>query len=649
MMSKAHAIHRAVARRRDEKTAGAERNGWLPAAEARIEFDTSHFAALREIRVVRVLYVGRVPAFEKIVKAWAPTASDLRNRRWIYVPYDRFTDRAGPLTEQSPADTGIVIVESTAKALRRPYHKKKLAVLISNMRHFALEQQQKGVAVLYHHSPMSHGQALLELQARHHLPELTCMTPAERELRVDLSLARQSGLVMAFVPDATWVSTTQDFLTVYGAFEPGRSYVMDRFYRHMRQQTGILMRGAKPIGGRYSFDSDNRKAYRGEVPVPDAPRFLPDTMTEEVIDLVQSTYSHHFGSLKNFDLPCTQSEADAVGDFFFAHLLPHFGRYEDAMREDHLQLFHSKTSVLVNLGRLLAADLIRAAAASAMEERAPLASCEGFIRQLLGWREFMRHVHEQTDGYRRLGTQVAQEETPRAPERSSDMAKQGVLGSGSSSGRLSNADPFAGATPSALHASLPLPAVYWGAHSGLHCMDTVVAQVVEEGWSHHITRLMILSNLATLCGFSPRELTDWFWFAYIDAYDWVVEPNVLGMGTYADGGLTATKPYVSGAAYIRRMSNFCDHCSYDPKKATGAGSCPFTALYWTFLARNETTLGSNFRLQMPYRALHSKPKDELVALRARADEAIAQLQSLKRPPYGATPERSLDEDETRPS
>jgi deoxyribodipyrimidine photolyase-related protein len=143
----------------------------------------------------------------------------------------------------------------------------------------------------------------------------------------------------------------------------------------------------------------------------------------------------------------------------------------------------------------------------------------------------------------------------------------------------------------------------WGVKSGMHCMDTVVAQVIEEGWSHHIRRLMVLSNLATLCGFSPRELTDWFWFAYVDAYDWVVEPNVLGMATYSDGGLTATKPYVSGAAYINRMSNFCGHCQYDPKKSISPHSCPFTALYWTFLERNEATLANNFRMQMPYNTL----------------------------------------------
>ena len=236
----------------------------------------------------------------------------------------------------------------------------------------------------------------------------------------------------------------------------------------------------------------------------------------------------------------------------------------------------------------------------------------------------MRHLHEQTDGYRLLAGTVPQEPRKEVQEVSPDQTTVAAQ-------TYEPADPYTGATPSALGAALPLPAVYWGVQSGLYCMDTVVAEVIQEGWSHHITRLMVLSNLANLCGFSPRELTDWFWFGYVDAYDWVVEPNVLGMATYADGGLTATKPYVSGAAYINRMSNFCGKCQYDPKQSVGPGSCPFTALYWTFLERNEAVLSGNFRMQMPYNTLRKKNPSELIQLRARAQEAIAHLQSFERP------------------
>jgi deoxyribodipyrimidine photolyase-related protein len=568
--------------------------------------------------------------FQERMRPAQPTARDVRGRRWIYVPYDRYTDRTGPLTEQPPEVTGIVIVESTAKALRRPYHKKKLVVLISNMRHFALEQAARGVKVLYHFAPTSHGQALLHLQRERKLPTITVMTPAERELRLDLAQAQSQGLQLTYAEDATWASTPKDFLDTYGPYKPGKQYVMDRFYRRMRQKTQVLMENAKPIGGQFSFDADNRNPYKGQVPIPTPPSFPPDEITQEVIDMVEATYGHHFGSIEDFNLPCTQTDCDAMWRFALEQLLPTFGPYEDAMRDDELQLFHSKTSVLLNLGRLLAMDLIRDVETAADEGRIPLASAEGFIRQLLGWREFMRHLHEQTDGYRLLRGHIPDEPRKVRQEVSPDQTTEAMAAYGSSADQD---DLYAGATPSALGAASPLPAAYWGIKSGLHCLDTVVEQVIHEGWSHHITRLMVLSNLANLCGFSPRELTDWFWFAYVDAYDWVVETNVLGMATYADGGLTATKPYVSGAAYINRMSNYCGHCQYDPKRSIGEGSCPFTALYWTFLERNEGVLGGNFRMQMPYNALHKKSSQELVQLRSRAKEAIAHLRSYKRSEY----------------
>ncbi len=563
--------------------------------------------------------------FADQIASHQPSAADIGSRRWIYIPYDRYTDRTGPLTEQPPEKTGIVIVESTAKALRRPYHKKKLVVLISNMRHFALEQAAKGAKVLYHFSPESHGQALRKLQQTMHLPSLTVMQPAERELRLDLAQARKDGLKLDMVEDTTWASQPDDFLSVYGAYKPGKSYVMDRFYRRMRQNTHVLMQNAKPIGGNYSYDTANRNPYKNQVPIPIPPTFPPDDITREVIELVEETYPHHFGAIDGFDLPCTQADCDAMWRFALERLLPTFGPFEDAMRDDQLQLFHSKTSVLLNLGRLLAIDLIHDVEAAQQAGKIPLASAEGFIRQLLGWREFMRHLHEQTDGYRLLRGHIPDEPRRVEQEVSPDQTAQARA--------AYPLDPYVGATPSALGAALPLPAVYWGVKSGLHCMDTVVAQVIQEGWSHHITRLMVLSNLANLCGFSPRELTDWFWFGYIDAYDWVVETNVLGMATYADGGLTATKPYVSGAAYINKMSNYCGHCQYDPKKSVGEGSCPFTSLYWTFLERNESKLSGNFRMQMPYNTLHKKRSEDLVQLRARAQEAVEHLQSFARPKY----------------
>lgn len=534
--------------------------------------------------------------FEEQVRAFAPGEKDVEARRWIYVPYDRLTDAAGPLAEQAAEETGIVMMEALAKARRRPYHKKKLALIVAGQRHFALEQGRRGVKVIYEFTPGIFADGLAQAVERYGLRELEMMEPAERELRLDVAEAQRRGVPVKVVRDTTWCSTEEDF---DGVFQPGtRQFVMDRFYRRMRQKTGILMgRDGEPLGGKYSHDAENRKPYRGEPRVPQRPRFALDEITGEALEMVEREFPGHFGALEGFDLAVTQADAEALWGFVRKELLPHFGPFEDAMVEAEPEMFHSKLSAVINVGRLLPGRLVAEVGKAADAGEIPVASAEGFIRQILGWREFMRHLHRRTDGYRKLP-------------------------GGRSAGE---ADAYAGAEISALDGGLPLPAAYWGKKSGLHCVDVVVEQVWREGWSHHITRLMVLSNLATLCGVSPRELTDWFWIAFVDAYDWVVEPNVLGMGTWADGGVTATKPYVSGAAYIHRMSDYCGRCGFDPKKATGEDACPFTALYWTFLERNADKLTTNPRMSLPLASLRKKPAGEMGQLRERAAQAVDAL------------------------
>ena len=518
------------------------------------------------------------------------------------MPYDRLHNGVGPLADAAPEDVVLVLMESRAKGTRRPYHKKKLVLVLSAMRHFALEQAERGCRIVYGASPTSFADGLLELQTKWGWDELVVNRPAERELRVELREAKAAGLRVRAVADTAWLSTTEEFEKVFGkpltlSATPTakRQYLMDRFYRAMRVKTGLLMRGGKPVGGKWSMDSENRKPYRGEVPVPERPTYAPDEITLEVIALINQRHPEHFGVTDGFDLPVTRAQAEEAWRFALESLLPHFGPFEDAMHTAHPDLFHSMTSATVNLTLLRPADMLRDVAEAYEAGSIPLPSAEGFIRQLLGWREFMRHIHEATDGYRTLAPPAAG--TP----------------------------PLQGAAPSYLDAQLPLPPVYWGTPSGMRCMDTVVAGVVQNGWSHHITRLMVLSNLATLCGFSPRELTDWFWFGYVDAYDWVVEPNVLGMATFGDGGLTATKPYVSGAAYINRMSDFCGKCALDPKKALGPGSCPFTALYWSFLERNDAKIAHLQRMWMPLNTMRAKSEEERAKLRERAQVVVEQL------------------------
>lgn len=493
-------------------------------------------------------------------------ARDERGRSFVYVPYDQLSDAIGPLRDLPPERAGILLVEDPAKAARRPYHKQKLALVLANMRHFALEQARRGVAVRYVVAEAGYAEAVRRAAAE--VGPLVCMEPAERELRRDLAPAVDTG-ALRVVPHDGWLTTRDDFLAATGGRPP---YRMDAFYRYVRRKTGILVQGGKPEGGRWSFDTDNRLPFRGDPPAPTPPSFEPDPITEEVFSLVARRYAHHPGRLDPRALPATKADAEALWAFARRAALPHFGPFEDAMSRASTTLFHTRISPLLHLYRLLPARIVR----EAVDSPIPMGSKEGFVRQILGWREFVRHVHHETDGFRVLP----------GPENRAPV------------------DIEAPAAPDELGANVPLPACFWegGPRSGLSCLDRVIGDVWREGYSHHITRLMILSNIATLLGLSPRELTDWFWVAYTDAYDWVVEPNVLGMGTFAAGDIMTTKPYVSGAAYVDRMSDYCDACAFDPKK-----TCPLTALYWDFLARNEPTLQKNPRMLVPLKALARRP------------------------------------------
>jgi deoxyribodipyrimidine photolyase-related protein len=429
------------------------------------------------------------------------------------------------------------------------------------------------------------------------------MRPAERELRADLrKLVDQKSL--QFIPHEGWLSTSEQFKESDPKASPWK---MDTFYRFIRRTTGLLMEGEKPVGGRYSFDAANRLPWHGKPASPEPPSFPRDPIKEEVGELIGRTFARHPGQLDLDALPATQADAERLWSWAKAECLPLFGPYEDAMSHRSRGLFHTRISSLLNIHRLLPSRVISDVA----DMKLPLESKEGFIRQVLGWREFVHHVHESTDGFRNLPDgRMPVEKAP------GDGGYERWAGKPWGSSKKVKG-PDGGAAPSALGCDTPLPPAYWGEKSGLACLDTVVSDVWTEGYSHHITRLMILSNLATLLDVRPRELTDWFWVAYTDAYDWVVEPNVLGMGTYALGGLMTTKSYVSGAAYINRMSDYCSLCAFNPKT-----DCPFISLYWAFLGRHEAVLKTNPRLMMPMASLGKRrpfrrKQDEEVYKRVR--------------------------------
>jgi deoxyribodipyrimidine photolyase-related protein len=525
-------------------------------------------------------------------------------RRWIFVPYDQLSDRMGPLSREDPREVGIVVVENPWKAAQRPYHRQKLALVLANLRQFALEQAARGVAVRHVVARGPYRSALRPLAAE--LGSLRVMRPAERELRMDLAPLLDEGSLVEERHEG-WLTDPEDFLSSQAKGPP---YRMDAFYRHVRRRSGILMENGKPVGGKYSFDADNRKPWKGVPPAPDPPRFSADDVTGEVIELVNARFARHPGSVDPSSLPATRQDATELWTWAKTHCLEHFGPFEDAMSTASAGLFHTRISPLVNLHRLLPGDVLR----DVLDLELPLASQEGFVRQLIGWREFVCHVHEATDGFRSLpGGEVPQRDRP---------GDGGWAGwSGQSWPLPEDGEPAdGGADPSFLGTDRDVPPAWWEGGSGLECLDRVVGDVWREGWSHHITRLMVLSNLATLLGISGRDLTDWFWAAYIDAFDWVVEPNVLAMGTFATGPVMTTKPYVSGAAYISRMSDYCTHCAFDPKR-----TCPVTRLYWDFLSRQADVLADNPRMRIVLNSLKKRAPEQKVRDRVVADWAISGL------------------------
>jgi deoxyribodipyrimidine photolyase-related protein len=525
-------------------------------------------------------------------------------RRWLILPDQLDRDAWRQRLSAGAGAPGAVLVESREWLSRRPYHRQRVALVLLNVRAFAAELESDGVAVRVLRMARPMVDALREDVAAH--GPLDVLEPAEREMRAELSPMIGSGQLRVH-PDPRWLTRDSDFAAARGR----EGWRMDAFYRAVRRRTGLLMEDGEPVGGKLSFDVDNRARWDGIPAAPEPPRFARTPLREEVEREVASSFAAHPGRLDVEALPATHDDARTLWAWGVRACLPHFGPFEDAMSERSRGLFHTRISPVLNIGRIAPATLVADACASG----APIQSVEGFVRQVIGWREFVRHVHRATDGFRAPpgGT---------VPVR----AAPGDAGYARWAGRpwtpAGEAPPGVdgGAAPSHFgERRTPLPPAFWGTPSGLRCLDHAVASVWDEGWSHHITRLMVLGNLATLLDVDARELADWFWVAYMDAWDWVVEPNVLGMATYAAGGVMTTKPYVAGSAYIERMSDHCDACAFTP-----GGTCPITRLYWAFLSRNEETLRANPRLKLVMGSLRRRSAEE----RARDHEAFVHVRDV---------------------
>jgi deoxyribodipyrimidine photolyase-related protein len=366
-------------------------------------------------------------------------------------------------------------------------------------------------------------------------------------------VAQAHGLPLDVREDRHFYGSVREF----AAHARGRkSLRMENFYREMRRRHGVLMQGDEPEGGQWNFDADNREAFGAEGPgrVPPRTRFEPDTITREVIALVEQRFAGHPGRLDDFAWPVTRAQALAALDRFIAERLPLFGRYQDAMWPGEPWLYHAHLAAALNLKLLNPREVVDAAVAAYRAGAAPLAGVEGFVRQILGWREYVRGIYW------------------------TRMPAYGAL--------------------NALRAHADLPAWYWTGETAMACLRDAIGQTLQHGYAHHIQRLMVTGLFALMYGAQPQQVHAWYLAVYVDAVEWVELPNTLGMSQYADGGLMASKPYVATGKYIQRMSPYCRGCRYDPAQRTGDAACPFTTLYWDFLMRHATRLASNSRMAL---------------------------------------------------
>lgn len=477
----------------------------------------------------------------------------MSDSRHVLVLGDQLNRDVGPLAEATPAGTSVLMIESEALARSHRHHKQKLVMVFSAMRHFAQSLRADGFTVDYRKAA-SFESALKAYAEEHDGPTIEVMRPSDWGYEERLEDATEAGGgALRVVANALWLTTDEEF----DAWAAGRkSLRLEYFYRSARKRRGWLMDDGEPAGGRWNYDADNRQTPEAGHAFPDPPRFEPDALTRSVMEEVQGAYPDHFGAVEGFNWPVTRAAALEALSAFLATRLAEFGPYEDAMVEGEPVLYHSLLSPAINLGLLHPREVCEQAleyAADALND-VPLQSIEGFIRQILGWREFIHHVYRrQMPGLREAN---------------------------------------------GLEHDGRLPHLYWGGETRMRCLDQAVQQLRETGHTHHIQRLMVLGNFALIARVDPRELNDWFLTCYVDALDWVVTPNVLGMSQYADLGSFTSKPYAASGKYIQRMSDHCTRCSYDPKRTVGEDACPLNSLYWDFMDHHRERLSDNPRMAM---------------------------------------------------
>jgi deoxyribodipyrimidine photolyase-related protein len=498
---------------------------------------------------------------------------------------DQLSQNISSLSDFDSEQDHILMAEVMAEATYVPHHQKKLVFVFSAMRHFAAQLQAQNYQITYIklEDPNNSQSLTTEVQrwCSAYSPSKIIITESG-EYRVQEFIKSWQDLLHIPVEiraDNRFLCTLEEFMQ----WADGKKQLrMEFFYRQMRKKHQLLMTAdGLPEGGSWNFDKENRKPPKKAMSFPNRLSFPADLLTQEVITMVKKRANHHFGDIEPFDYALNNIQAAETFKYFLEHCLANFGNYQDAMLMGEPFLYHSVISLYLNVGLLDPLDCCLKAQNAYQQQKAPLNAVEGFIRQILGWREFIRGIYWlKMPTYKQLNH---------------------------------------------LQVNRALPEFYWSAQTKMNCLHQVILQTRQNAYSHHIQRLMITGNFALLAGLDPQEVSNWYLAVYADAYEWVELPNTMGMALYADGGIVGSKPYAASGKYIKRMSNFCTDCQYDSQETIGEKACPFNFLYWYFLEKNQNLLASNPRMTNIYATLKRMDRSKIEIIQNQANNFLDNL------------------------
>jgi len=499
----------------------------------------------------------------------------------ILVLGDQLTADRGALAGARPGVDTVLMAEVRQEAGYVRHNRHKIALIFSAMRHFRDGLHRRGFTVVYIRYEEGREtllQAVLDALESSDATVVRCSEPGEWRLLKEMRDWRLP-VPLELVPDDRFLASHEEF----EAWAGGRRQLrMEYFYRQIRRQYGLLLDAeGGPEGGRWNYDSENRAGWRAAEAVPARPVRAVDAITAEVCELVEREFPDNPGDLARFYAAVTPQQAEEDFGWFLEHALARFGRYQDALAEESPWLFHSVISMYLNIGLLDPLQVCQQVERAWREGRCALAAAEGFIRQVAGWREYVRGIYW--------------------------LYMPGYAGANS------------------LDARRPLPGWFWTGDTSLHCLQVALRQTLDLGYAHHIQRLMVIGNFALLAGLDVREVCDWYLAVYVDAFEWVELPNTLGMALHADGGIMAGKPYAASGRYIQRQGNHCKNCAYRPDRTSGVGACPYNALYWRFIDRHRDRLAENPRMALPLNNWRRKSAPEREAILAWAGRELARL------------------------